>query len=106
MVESDHNPLEDIFFDQPSQKMGMTLQRYDVLVRYRKGSEKYIADLYVLDNETDTYWTLRSDPSTCQGVIFKDGRVLVPKRLRKKLLENLHKAHLESAYTLRTSRES
>lgn len=51
LVETDHKPLEDIFrkpITEASlrlQKMRMTLQRYDIDVRYKKGSEMYIADL-------------------------------------------------------------
>ncbi|XP_055590384.1 uncharacterized protein K02A2.6-like [Uranotaenia lowii] len=180
VVESDHKPLEDIFkkpiTDAPLrlQKMRMTLQRYDISVRYRKGSEMHIADLLSrtaipsertqqsdkveaafqeiaevnvvefisvsderfgeiatetrkdrtlytllqllidgwpenkadLEDEMYVYWAIRYDLSTCQGVIFKSGRVLVPKSLRKKLLDNLHMAHLGIDYTLRAARES
>ncbi|XP_062713612.1 uncharacterized protein K02A2.6-like [Aedes albopictus] len=51
LIETDHKPLEDIFrkpiTEAPLrlQKMRMTLQRYDIDVRYRKGKEMYIADL-------------------------------------------------------------
>lgn len=183
VVESDHKPLEDIFkkpiTEAPLrlQKMRMTLQRYDVVVRYRKGSEMHIADLLSrtatsgvqasdrlhdqkveaalqeiqnvnvmefinisderfgeianetrkdwtlsklmrllvegwpekkadLDDEMHSYWNMKNDLSTYQGVIFKNGRVLVPRSLRKKLLDNLHMAHLGIDYTLRAARES
>ncbi|XP_058828586.1 uncharacterized protein K02A2.6-like [Topomyia yanbarensis] len=179
VVESDHKPLEDIFkkpiTDAPLrlQKMRMTLQRYDVLVRYRKGSEMHIADLLSrtatetnkfpggkvdtafqeiadinvmefinisderfqeistetkkdltlnklsqlliegwperksdLDDEMHIYWTNKNELSTHQGIIFKNGRVLVPKSLRKKMLDNLHIAHLGIDYTIRAARES
>ncbi|XP_062699752.1 uncharacterized protein K02A2.6-like [Aedes albopictus] len=157
--------------------MRMTLQRYDVVVRYRKGSEMHIADLLSrtatsgvqasdrlhdqkveaalqeiqninvmefinisderfgeianetrkdwtlsklmrllvegwpekkadLDDEMHSYWNMKNDLSTYQGVIFKNGRVLVPRSLRKKLLDNLHMAHLGIDYTLRAARES
>ncbi|XP_055543197.1 uncharacterized protein K02A2.6-like [Wyeomyia smithii] len=51
IVETDHKPLENIFLEPITeaplrlQKMRMILQRYDIIVRYKKGSEMYIADL-------------------------------------------------------------
>ncbi|XP_052562525.1 uncharacterized protein K02A2.6-like [Culex pipiens pallens] len=186
VVETDHKPLEDIFrkpiTEAPLrlQKMRMTLQRYNIHVRYKKGSEMYIADLlsrtatekpaHNLDAEvmliekvdaafdeiaatnvvelinlsddrfgeiaTETkkdttlcklmsvlidgwperkedvsdellvYRTLQNELTTHRGVIFKGDRVLVPKCLRKKLIEKLHVAHLGIDYTLRAARES
>ncbi|XP_062558191.1 uncharacterized protein K02A2.6-like [Armigeres subalbatus] len=51
VVESDHKPLEEIFkkpiTDAPLrlQRMRMSLQRYDITVRYKRGADMHIADL-------------------------------------------------------------
>ena len=51
VVESDHKPLEEIFKKPITtaplrlQRMRMSLQRYDITVRYRKGAHMHIADL-------------------------------------------------------------
>ena len=50
MVESDHKQLETIFSKPLAsapkrlQKMIMRLQRYDLVIRYKKGKEMYLAD--------------------------------------------------------------
>ena len=50
MVESDHKPLETIFSKPLAsapkrlQKMLMRLQRYDLVIQYKKGREMYLAD--------------------------------------------------------------
>ena len=50
MVESDHKPLETIFFKSLAsapkrlQKMLIRLQRYHLVIRYKKGKEMYLAD--------------------------------------------------------------
>ena len=50
MVESDHKPLETIFSKPLAsaprwlQKILMRLQRYDLVIQYKKGKEMYLAD--------------------------------------------------------------
>ena len=50
VVDSDHKPLETIFgkplasAPRRLQKMLMRLQRYDIVIQYKKGSEMYLAD--------------------------------------------------------------
>lgn len=50
VVDSDHKPLETIFrkplASAPGrlQKMFLRLQRYDIDIQYKKGSEMYLAD--------------------------------------------------------------
>ena len=50
MVESDHKPQETIFSKPLAsapkrlQKMLMRLQRYDLIIQYKKGKEMYLAD--------------------------------------------------------------
>ena len=51
IVETDHKPLESIFSKSllaapiRLQRMLLQLQRYNLIVKYKKGSEQYIADL-------------------------------------------------------------
>ena len=50
VVDSDYKPLETIFgkplasAPRRLQKMLMRLQRYDIVIQYKKGSEMYLAD--------------------------------------------------------------
>lgn len=59
-----------------------------------------------VDDELLSYRTMQNELTTCQGVIFKGDRVLVPKQLRKKFMDSLHTAHLGIDYSLRAARES
>ena len=53
VVDSDHKPLETIFgkplasAPRRLQKMFMRLQRYDIDIQYKKGSEMYLTDTSV-----------------------------------------------------------
>lgn len=59
-----------------------------------------------LSDELLPYRAFQNELTTFRGVIFKGDRILVPKCLRKNLIEKLHVAHLGIDYTLRAARES
>ena len=58
-VESDHKPLESIFLKplhaapQRLQRMLLRLQRYSLVIRYKKGKEMYLADTLSRAHLTD-----------------------------------------------------
>ncbi|XP_062541006.1 uncharacterized protein K02A2.6-like [Armigeres subalbatus] len=59
-----------------------------------------------LSDDLLPYRAFQNELPTFRGVIFKGDRIVVPKFLRKKLIEKLHFAHLGVNYTLRAARES
>ena len=65
-VESDHKPLESIFLKplhaapQRLQRMLLRLQRYSLVIRYKKGKEMYLADTLSRAHLTDI--------STCEFI--------------------------------------
>lgn len=57
-----------------------------------------------LQDELMMYSPVKDELSVIGGVIFKGDRVLVPKSLRQKLVQRLHRAHQGIEYTLRSAR--
>ena len=66
-MDSDHKPLEIIFGKSLAtaprrlQKMFMRLQRYDLDIHYKKGSEMYLADTLSGHFSGDEVQLVRSD---------------------------------------------
>ena len=180
IVDSDHKPLETIFgrplasAPRRLQKMFMRLQRYDINIQYKKGSEMYLADtlsrhfsdeethlirseseeeieempqieeinhmiasedkILRLKNETakdkvlqdvkaviqggwpenkhslpsavTPYFHICDELVVQEGLILRGDRVVIPKALRKEMIEDLHTAHQGIESTLRRARES
>ena len=172
LVESDHKPLEAIFRKPLSsaplrlQKMLLRLQKYNIEVVYKKGSEMYVADaisrvnwpeqysakggkefyvnslvansfvyaelsefrevterdpvLQMLKETTQSgwpevktdapvelhaYWSFRHEISCDDGLLFKLGRVVVPRELRSDVLKEIHKSHQGLEKSLRFARD-
>ena len=177
-VESDHKPLEQIgtkpFHEIPKrlQRMYLRLQKYDVKITYRKGSQLFIADTlsraYLPETQVDhnagnefcaqleetnlvadlpisnerlnelrrataadpvlqkvreyvekgwptskqylppdvvPYYSLQSEISYQNGLLFKSGRIIVPQTLREDMTKRLHSSHLGIEGCLRRARE-
>ena len=70
VVDADHKPLETIFGKSLAtaprrlQKMFMRLQSYNLDIRYKKGSEMYLADTLSISSKSDLT-TCTSSPLKC-----------------------------------------
>jgi hypothetical protein len=165
-VETDHHPLESIFKKPLAlcplrlQRILIKLQQYELVVKYKPGSELLIADTlnriksvgdsifdywekreveitieevnkyasisenkraefklatesdkelnmlksYViegwpekrklLDEEIKKYWNSKELITVHEGVLYKSNRIIVPKSLKKKMLEKIHLNHM------------
>ena len=51
------------------------------------------------------YWTFKDDLSVVDNLILKENKILIPSKLRSKLLNNLHSAHLGINKTIRLARD-
>ena len=45
-------------------------------------------------NEAKSYWSFREELSIINGIVFKGERLVITEVMRKKVLEQLHKAHM------------
>ena len=52
------------------------------------------------------YFHIRDELSIAEGLIFKGERVVIPKNMRKSMLERLHSSHIGETGCLRRARES
>lgn len=161
IVETDHKPLISIFKKKLNecparlQRMLLTLQRYDIDLRYKPGKELIIADTLSRANLKETYqekmeletqicmivnkieitddritelvqltekdeelqqlktlieegWPLnkkkvpekirhfykfRHEITQGMGLIFKGNKIIIPKEMRSKILDSIHKGH-------------
>ena len=57
-------------------------------------------------DELKHYWPYRDEFSIMNGVIFKNDRVVVPKKLRSEMLKQLHISHMRIEKTKLRARES
>ena len=48
-----------------------------------------------IPNDAKLYWSFREELSTINGIAFKGKRLVIPEVMRKKVLEQLHQAHME-----------
>ena len=60
----------------------------------------------VLDPTLVNYFHVRDELTVQEGVVLRGERVVIPKSLRKEILEDLHAAHQGVESTLRRARES
>ena len=47
-----------------------------------------------IPDEAISYWSFREELSTINGIVFKGERLLIAEVMRKKVLEQLHQAHM------------
>ena len=47
-----------------------------------------------IPNEAKSYWSFREELSIINGIVFKGERLVIPEVMRKKVLEQLHQAHM------------
>ena len=47
-----------------------------------------------IPNEAKSYWSFREELSIITGIVFKGERLVIPEVMRKKVLEQLHQAHM------------
>lgn len=47
-----------------------------------------------VDTDCQPYWTYRDEISICDGLLLKNNRLVVPSRLRKEMLRQVHQSHL------------
>ena len=89
-VETDHKSLESIFKKEihmaPKrlQRMRMRLQKYPLEVRYKKGSQMYVADTVSWAYNTDTKRYIDSDVNTVDDSeerMFRDNMMLSEQKL-------------------------
>ena len=52
------------------------------------------------------YWNCREDLVTQNGIIYKGDRIVIPKSLRHKMLQRVHRSHQENGATLSKARSS
>ena len=45
-------------------------------------------------DETKKYWSFREELSIIDGIIFKGERLIIPRKMRKEVLHQLHQAHM------------
>ena len=57
-------------------------------------------------DELKHYWPYRDEFSIINGVIFKNDRVVIPKKLRSEMLKQLHISHMRIEKTKLRARES
>ena len=48
----------------------------------------------LLESDLREFWEVRDRLSSCDGIVYMDMRIVMPSKLRKLALENLHTAHL------------
>ena len=48
---------------------------------------------YQLPEYLREYWNIRNELYTCQGLIYSEGRILIPLSLRRQMLDELHVGH-------------
>ena len=56
-------------------------------------------------DELKHYWPYRDEFSIINGVIFKNDRVVIPKKLRSEMLKQLHISHMRIEKTKLRARE-
>ncbi|XP_063899929.1 uncharacterized protein K02A2.6-like [Zophobas morio] len=174
VVESDHRPLETIFKKPLNkcplriQRLRITLQMYDLVVKYKSGAKLYFADTLfrthyddknfeviennvelqvnfikyaeispekfeTLRNETakdfelqilkefiidgwptgkgnlpdviKPYYKFRHELTVMTDLIFKNDQIVIPKSMRKEIIEKLHYVHLGIEKTCNKARE-
>ena len=49
-----------------------------------------------IPNETNSYWSFREKLSIINTIVFKGERLVIPEVMKKKVLEQLHQAQMES----------
>ena len=47
-----------------------------------------------MPNKTESYWSFREELSIVNGIVFKGERLIILEVMRKKMLEQLHQAHM------------
>ena len=47
-----------------------------------------------MPNEAKSYWSFREELSIINGIVFNCERLVIPEVMRKKVLEQLHQAHM------------
>ena len=52
------------------------------------------------------YWTHQADISYIDGLLLKGDRIIIPKRLRKSILDSIHEGHLGMDKCKRRARQS
>ena len=52
------------------------------------------------------FWTFREEISMEGGILYKGSRIIIPKRLRQKLIKQLHEGHLGESKCLLRARQS
>lgn len=160
LVESDHKPLQSIFVKplykapQRLQNLLLSLQKYDIEVKYKPGKTMFLADALsrnyldetreelapnLLINQISylpvspekyrdiqqatsndeelvtlqdivqsgwpdtkehipacirTYWPYRDEISTIDGLLFKGHKLIIPRSMRRDMLNIIHSSHL------------
>ena len=140
IVHSDHKPLESVvkksLFKAPKrlQRMLLRMQKYDVQLVHRKGTQMELADTlsraYLQEEVTPFelglesinmaqylpirrevlkaavhYVQFRDELSELDGIIFRGNQAVIPSTLRRDMLERIHSAHIEIKGCLRRARE-
>ena len=100
-VQSDHKPLEVIHLksmhNMPPclQRMLLQLQKYDMKIEYKPGSEMLLATVYQLVQHgwlkerrrvpaiAKYYWDFRDELSTDEGLLLKGPSLVIPAVLRE-----------------------
>lgn len=59
-----------------------------------------------IDENIKQYWNIRDELVVNGNLVFKGNRLLVPQKLRREILERLHKPHLGIEATLKLARET
>lgn len=52
------------------------------------------SDKNKIKNEVKPYWNYKENLTEAYGIIWKDQRIVIPKKLRKEILNNLHIGHM------------
>ena len=47
-----------------------------------------------IPNDAKSHWSFREELSIINGIVFKGERLVIPEVMRKKVLEQLHQAHM------------
>ncbi|XP_067949961.1 uncharacterized protein [Watersipora subatra] len=58
-----------------------------------------------LSPELTPYWTFKEELAVLDGIIYKGTKIVIPKLLRRNMLERLHVSHQRTAATLRRARQ-